>query len=117
MAGYFITEKLSAGIGIGGAKGLPLWPLLAELRYSFLKNANLPFASVSYGKIIKIDDGSIFEVGVGYRRKLGKKNFVTLRTSYNSTMWRGGAYIDDNNSISSADTRFSNLSFTAGVMF
>ena len=73
--------------------------------------------SVSYGKIIKTDDGSIFEVGVGYRKKLGKKNFVTLCTSYNSTMWRGGAYIYDDNSISTADTRFSNLSFTVGFMF
>lgn len=117
MVGYYITEKLAAGIGIGGAKDLPLWPLFGELRYSILKKANSPFVSVSYGKIIKVDDGSIFEVGVGYRKKLGKKNFVTLRTSYNSTTWRGGAYMYDNNSISSADTRFSNLSFTVGFMF
>jgi len=34
-----------------------------ELQYSILKNANSPFLSVSYRKIIKTDDGAIFEVG------------------------------------------------------
>lgn len=124
MVGYFITEKLSAGIGIGAAKDFPLSPIFGELRYSLYNKANSPFAAICYGKVVgRHFDGSIFEIGIGYRKKLGQKNFITFRTSLNTTMDRDRAiiyYYDVNtntSTISSADVRSNNLSFTVGFMF
>lgn len=117
MIGYFITEKISFAVGTGIAKNFPIWPLYGELRYSLYNKANSPFAALSYGKVVSYDDGNIFEMSLGYRIKLGKKNLAAFRAGYNSTLWAHSGRINSEHSIDYADVRYNNLSFTVGLIF
>lgn len=131
MAGYFIKENLSVGLGIGldgfHEPDNNTMPFFGDLRYYAKKRANTPYAMFNYGIFLKRNDsfknGNFYELGIGYRLKLGKKNFAFLATSFNSSKIKNGIMYSvfngetNTSTYNFADIRINSISSTVGFMF
>lgn len=84
--GYFINPFLSVGIGIGldGYRN-PTYntlPLFFDFRAYLMDEKSSPYLYFDYGTLIKIEgdknNGSIFNIGFGYKFPINKKRFMLL---------------------------------------
>lgn len=116
--GYFINSTWAVGLGISANSyvnpTLSMYPVFANIHYYFKDQAKTPFAFANMGYNIFFDDfykgGILYEVGLGYHLKLGKKTILTPEIAYK--------YQDYN--MKNASTKKSNLqsiSLGVGILF
>jgi hypothetical protein len=93
--GYFITNKIAVGLGVGLENYTHsdsyfntnnLFLLFLDTRYYFKNSANTFFAYGDIGSSVKIadniDKGPMYNLGIGYKFKVGNKTALTAGLGY-----------------------------------
>jgi hypothetical protein len=121
--GYFITNKIAIGLGVGLENythadsyfnNNNLFLMFLDARYYFKNSANTFFAYGDIGSSIKIadhfDKGPMYNLGVGYKFKVGKNTALTTGLGYADQSIK-----HDNSNITK--DRYYGFALKAGVLF
>ena len=84
--GYFFNPYFSVGLGVGlDGYSNPTFntlPIFLDIRGYFNDGKSSPYIYADYGTLVKVEggknNGSIFNIGVGYKFPLNKKRFIIL---------------------------------------
>lgn len=124
-AGYYISEQIDAGIGLGiqGHDYPSTIPLSADIRGVLLKKRNTPFAKVCVGSFFKLnnswENGNFYKLGLGYRLKLTEKNNAIFSVNYNYSRISDGSYYVtgeiNNPQIENIDLYYKSVDFSIGI--
>jgi hypothetical protein len=120
--GLFLTNNISVGIGLGLENytdndsyfdNKNLFQLFLDARYYFKNERNTLFIFGDVGTGLKIDDnfnkGQMFNLGFGYKFKLGTKTSMTGSLGYNDQTIKSDPVITKN--------RYYGLGFKIGLLF
>jgi hypothetical protein len=84
--GYFFSPYFSVGLGIGldgyHNPNFNTLPIFLDLRVYFNDGISSPYLFTDYGTLAKIENGTnngtIFNIGIGYKLPLNKKRFTIV---------------------------------------
>jgi hypothetical protein len=84
--GYFFSPYFSAGIGIGldgySNPNFNTLPIFLDLRTYFNDGKASPYLYIDYGALAKVENGinngSIFNIGVGYKLPINKNRLIIV---------------------------------------
>lgn len=84
--GYFLSPYFSVGLGIGldgySNPNFNTLPIFLDLRAYFNDGKSSPYLYLDYGALAKVENGinngTIFNIGIGYKLPLNKKRLIIV---------------------------------------
>lgn len=116
--GWYINPKLAIGLGIGVTSYInptvSFYPVFTNIHYYFLNQIKTPFVFTNIGYNIEFDSflkgGLLYEAGLGYNLKIGKKIALTPEIAYKTQNYREIFFTDEKASLQS-------FSLGIGILF